>query len=295
MRSQALVLLAGALLLSACAAPAGREEAPAGPMAFIGQLDELVSRLPGRYGAARRLDLDQTGTRMSLSARSGAGAELLLEFREDLDNPQRGFVLTLDAGGASPFIAGSFVPLRADGTLSAHTCPMRFRVRDGLLSGQTDPQQCRFGTGAESVGLLKEVALDGSRIVIADQLIGVDGNVGEPADILRLYRLERFQGQVRVRDEAWPESGWRTSTEVQLETGADAVEPVDAANMGLSVLLRLALIQGQQPGSPLLYLQASDAETGTVLGQAWSDRQALRLGLALDQVQVDLEKLPSAP
>lgn len=293
MRSPASLLLASALLLSACATPPGRDEAPAGSIAKIGQLDELAARLPGRYGAARRLDEDDAGTRMVVSARSGDNAALVLELREELEDRQRGFVLTLDAGGASPFIAGSFVPLQADGTLSAHNCPMRFRVRDGLLSGQTDPQQCRFGTGADGVGLLKEVALDGSRIVIADQLIGPGESGADPPDILRLYRLERFQGQVRVRDGAGLD--WRTSSRVQVEVGANPVEPVDAANMGLAVLIRLALIQGQQPGSPLLYLHLAEADSGTVLGQAWADPQALRLGLALDEVQVDLEKLIPGP
>lgn len=288
MRRRLSLAATAVLVLSACATPTDRDRATSLSVAALGSLEELAASLPGLYGAARRLDQERAGTQMLLSTRAGNNGTLVLEFQELLEQGQRGFMLTLGELGNSPFIPGVFVPLQADGSPSAHSCAMRFRVRDGLLSGETDPDQCRFGSGESGVGLLKEVALDGSRIVIADQLIDFSGQESDTPDVLRLYRLESFQGQVRVRDQA--EGGWRTANTVQLETGARPIEPTDAADMTLGVSVRLELIQGQQPAYPLLYLQAADAETGKVLGQAWADPQAWRLGLALERVQIDLEK-----
>lgn len=290
MRLRAGLLLASILLLGGCAAPAGRDDAPAEPAAWVGgQLEQLAARLPGRYGPARRLDQGRPGEPMVLSARAGDNAGLILELQPERASRQRGFILSVSAGdGSSPFIAGAFVPLRSDASPSPQSCAMRFRIRGGLLAGETDPEQCRFGSGEDSVGLLKELALDGNQIIIADQLIGRAQGSGDEPDILRLYRLERFTGQVRVRSDAT--AGWRLAEQVEAEVGGEAIEPVDAADMGLGVRIRLELIQGKQPGSPLLYLQVMDAQSGGILGQAWSDLQADRIGLALDRVQVDLEK-----
>lgn len=283
------LLIGAVLLVSACAAPSEREQSDVtASTGLTGQLEALAVRLPGRYGAPRRLDQDRPGSQMRVSVGSAGNASLLLEIREEHEDRQRGFILTLAAGGTSPFIPGRFVPLQADGTPSAHSCAMRFRIRDGLLSGETDPGQCRFGTGEAGVGLLKEVALDGNRIVIADQLTGPGGSGNDAPDILRLFRLDGFRGQVRVR--TGPDAGWRTSQRVQARVGGNPVEPLDAADMSLGVQIRLELIEGQQPGTPLLYLQLADARSGTILGQAWGDPRTERLGLALDGAQVDLEK-----
>lgn len=290
MRLRAGLVIASMLLLGGCAAPAGRDDAPAEPAAWAGgQLEQFAARLPGRYGPARRLDQGRPGEPMVLNARAGDNAGLILELQPERATRQRGFILDIGAAdGPSPFIAGAFVPLRSDGSPSPQSCAMRLRIRGRLLSGETDPEQCRFGSGPDSVGLLKEVALDGNQIVIADQVVGMAQDNDNEPDILRLYRLERFTGQVRVRSDAT--ASWRLAEQVEAEVGGDAIEPVDAADMGLGVRIRLELIRGNQPGSPLLYLQVMDAQSEKILGQAWSDVQADRIGLALDRVQVDLGK-----
>ncbi|MEE4637769.1 MAG: hypothetical protein V2J42_03410 [Wenzhouxiangella sp.] len=293
MRLRAVLAIAAGLALGACAGPPEREQSRSMPLASFGQLEELASRLPGRYGAARRLDQEQPGTQMQLSTVMRGDGTLVLEFRELLEKRQRGFILTLSSMAATTFIPGRFHPLQTDGTPSAQSCAMRFVVRDGLLSGETDPDQCRFGASEDAVGLLKEVALDADQVIIADQLIAAGTGEDNPPDILRLYRLDSFLGQVRVREQAG--SGWRTAEEFLIAVGSRPIEPLDAADMPLDVVIRLELIQGQQPGSPLLSLQALQSDTDNMLGHVWADRQARRLGLALDHIQVDLEKPPPRP
>lgn len=292
MSPKAIVLVTGALILSACATNLSRnDEATAGSeTGAIGELEALAARMPGRYGAARRLDEESPGVQMTLSARFGDNSDLLLELREERESRQRGFILALERVGPSPFIPGRFIPLQSDGTASARGCRMRFRLRGDVISGETDPAQCRFGTGEQAVGLLKEIALDGSQIVIADQLSTPGGDADAEPDILRLHRLGEFRGQVRVRDRDG--SGWRTAERMAVDVGGRRIEPVDAAGMSLGILVGLDLIAGQQPGEPLLYLQVTEARTGQVLGQSWGEPQAARIGLALERVQVDLERRP---
>jgi hypothetical protein len=293
MKLRAALAVAIGLALGACAAPSERERSTTTPLASLGQLEQLAKRLPGSYGAARRLDQEQSVAQMQLSTAMRGDGTLMLELREQLESRQRGFILSLGSMSASTFIPGSFVPLQTDGAPSAQSCAMRFVVRDGLLSGQTDPNQCRFGSAEDGVGLLKEVALDADRVVIADQLIATGGGETSSPDILRLYRLDSFRAQVRVREQST--GGWRTAEEILINVGPRAVEPLDAADMPLGVVIRLELIQSQQPGTPLLYLQAVQSGSGAELGQAWADPRSQRLGLALEKVQIDLEKLDPAP
>ncbi|MFW5815784.1 MAG: hypothetical protein ACOCVP_02910 [Wenzhouxiangella sp.] len=290
MNLRVALVITCALILGGCVASPDRDDSAAETPAWGGaQLEQLAERLPGRYGPARRLDQAGRGETMVLSARAGTNAGLVLELQPERATRPRGFMLNLSAAdGPSPFVAGTFVPLRADGRPAPQSCAMRFRIRSGLLAGETDPAQCRFGSGGDSVGLLKELALDGNQIVIADQLVGAEQGAGDAPDILRLYRLQRFTGQVRVRSDET--ASWRLAEQIEAAVGGDAIEPVDAADMGLGVRIRLELIEGKRPGSPLLYLQVIDAQSDEILGQAWSDVQAERIGLALDRVQVDLEQ-----
>ncbi|MFW6341062.1 MAG: hypothetical protein ACOC0Q_09355, partial [Wenzhouxiangella sp.] len=274
--------------LAGCAVPGERNPDAAAENSGAA-LGMMANRVQGVYGAAQRLDQDKPDIQMVVSAARPDQATLMLELRERRAERQRGMLLQLRAGdGALPLFEGYFSPLLADGTVSPRACPMRFRLRNGLLSGQTEADQCRFGQGSDAIGLVKEVALDGRNLIIADQLAPAGGRPAQPPDILRLHRLETFRGQVRVRDD----SGWRTAEQIELTVGGAPIEPLDAAGMTLGIRVRLALIESRSAESPLLYLQAGDAEGTRVLGQAWSDIASERLGLALDGIQITLEKRP---
>jgi hypothetical protein len=281
-----LLMACSALLLAACAAAPSRDGSIDASPAGSGLLEAFVTALPGRFGSASRLDNPDPGVLMLTDLRAVDDNAIVLEFIEPRDDGNRGFALVLERHSNGPFIAGQFAPIQADGTLSTRTCPMRFRLLQGLLSGETDPITCQFGSAENSVGLLKEVALSVDQIVIADQLTGPGQHGDESPNVLRLHRLARFRGSVRVREKIG--AAWRMAEPVELEAGMPATEPVDAAGMGLDVGVEMRLVQGQEAGEPLLYLQIDDVLSGEVMGQAWTDVQADRIGLALDRIQIDL-------
>jgi len=282
-----LLMACIALVLAACTSAPVRDDSTDAIPASTELLEAFVTALPGRFRSATRLDDPEPGVLMLTDLRAVDDSAIALEFIQPRDDDNRGFVLVLERHSIGPFIAGQFVPVQADGTLSTRTCPMRFRLLQGLLSGETDPVTCRFGSAENSVGLLKEVAVTVDQIVIADQLTGPDRRSNESPDVLRLHRLARFRGNVRVRDNEIG-SAWRMAEPVELEAGMPAAEPVDAAGMGLDVGVAMRLVEGQAAGQPLLYLQIDEVLSGKVIGQAWADAQAGRIGLALDRIQIDL-------
>ncbi|HMA99221.1 MAG TPA: hypothetical protein VKO38_07195 [Wenzhouxiangella sp.] len=286
MRRRCLAVALSAILLAACTTPATRNQSSVVNVPGASQLEVFVTALPGRFLSATRLDQPEAGVMMAVNVREIADDAIALEFSEQQEARQRGFVLVLERNSSLPFIEGQFTPVQADGTLSTRTCPMRFRLLQGLLSGETDPLTCRFGDAENSVGLLKEVALTGNQIIIADQLLGPGQSADDAPDVIRLHRMASFRANVRSRESS--EAAWRVAEPLDLAAGASAYEAVDAAGMGLDVAVRLRLVQGLQPGDPLLYLQLNNTSTGAVMGQAWADAQARRIGLALDQAQIDL-------
>jgi hypothetical protein len=213
----------------------------------------------------------------------------VLQFIQEHEQGPRGFILAFQRSFSGSEIAADLFPLQADGSLAAQSCRMQFRMLPDLLSGETDPDSCRFGEGENSIGLLKEIALSEDRIIIADQLVRSDAIASPAADILSLYRLDRFAGSVRSRTEV--NQAWRLSEPVTLEVGGASVEPMDAADMSLDVQVRLLLVYEQNGDEPLLHLQAVDAVSSQILGQTWADAQVEQIGMALDQVQINLVRV----
>lgn len=286
MRCHWLTVALSAVVLAACTTAPDRDQSSVVNSPSAASLELFVTALPGRYLSATRLDQSDAGVMMAVDVREVEDNAIALEFIEQDHTRQRGFILMLERSSASPFIAGQLMPVQVDGTLSNRACPMRFRLLQGLLTGETDPATCRFGNAENRVGLLKEVALTGSQIIIADLLLEPGQTSDQPPDVLRLHRLASFRASARVRQNA--DSGWRLAEAFEIEVGDTTFEPVDAAGMPLDVELSLRLVQGQEPGDPLLYLQINRSQTGEVLGQTWADAQARRIGLALDQLQIDL-------
>lgn len=280
-----------ALLLTGCAGldrQASTE--PATPTDLV--LLELAERLPGRYGTAAGPDSGAATRQITVVLDEAGPDRLTLVLSEQgREETSRDSVLVLDRSesGSPDWLDGTFLPLDASGNPGNLACQMRFRVRSDGLIGETDPDQCRFETGDQDIGLLKEIAFDGSRLLIADQLIdAADGSALHEPDVLRLHRLGRFAGRARVRDGG---IDWRVASQVEVAAGGSLVEPLDAAGMSLGVVIDLDLIEGSEAGQPLLALRVLSEEEDQVLGQAWADPEAERLGLALPGFQISLRRL----
>ena len=286
-----LATLVLALFLIGCA---GLERQPAtnhaAPTDLV--LLELAERLPGRYGTAAAPD-SGSGTRQIAVLLDAAGPDritLVLSQQGSAGTTRDSVLMLARTEPPSPdWLDGSFVPLDTSGNPGSLACQMRFRVRPDGLIGETDPDQCRFESGGQSIGLLKELAFDGSRLLIADQLIDVaDGSALHDPDVLRLHRLGRFAGRARIRDGG---TDWRVASPVEVDAGGSLVEPLDASGMSLGVVIDLDLVEGSEVGQPLLALRVLSENEDQVLGQAWADPETERIGLALPGVQISLVRL----
>ncbi len=286
--ARALTTLTLILVLSACAQPERRAETPS--PAAASAMTELARVFPGRYGSAERLDASRAPAHLEvvLETRAGNALEFLL-LQQDSQGRERGFLLSLEALDSPEWLDGQFTPLGPDGNPGLRSCRMRFRMGAEGLVGETDPAQCRFGSDDQPVGLLKEIAFDGAQLRIADQLISLgDGNPMADADVMELHRLGRFAGRARVRD---GDNDWRTASDVRVTTGGSLVEPLDAAGMSLGMTIDLTLVEGREGDPPVMALRLIDEEANRVLGQAWTDPAADRIGLVLDHAQVELRRI----
>lgn len=273
--------VAGALLLAGCAAGPQPGESQPTPSA----LQQITDRLPGRYVSV--LEADQPVQSLMIERRSSEPEALALKMTQgspDSDD-RRHYGLKLASGSIESRLDGEFALLDAAGQ-ARRSCSMRFGLgRDGLV-GKTNPRSCRFGDGPETVGLLKEIAFDGRRVVIGDRLVDPETGQSRGLDqVITFLPVATFSGWVGVREG----EEWRIARDFELKPGHGAIEPLDAADMNLGIAIELNYYRmSRAQDAVLLRLTATDPETGELVAEAWSSPSARSIGLALPGLQVGL-------
>lgn len=273
-----------AILLAACASQPTTPAPAAAPLAI---LDEVAVGVAGQYVSVRTLNEGAEPAQLLVSAERD-GPDVVLQLSQTRARASaRDFLLTLQPSQADGQLSGRFVPLHPDGSALAGPCEMRFRVQDAGLVGETDPRQCRFGSGESMIGLRKEIAFDGVQVLIADQLYDSSNAALGKADVLEFRRTSGFRGSAAVRDGG---SDWRLGADIQATPGLELVEPLDASGMSLGILLNLEFLR-QRAGDPvLLRLQVTGLDDNWVLGEAWTEASAESIGLGLDNIRIDLRR-----
>lgn len=244
-------------------------------------LSGSYASLGGRAGSEVRIDAE--------IVRIGA-ATVELKLTQTGSDQRRLFGLALFPDPGRAGVAGRFAPLDADGSPRA-TCPLVVHVREDGWVARTESERCRFGDNEGAWELRKEIAVDSGTLVIADQVIRprVDADAN-PVHTMELARIHRFTGWAGVREDA--NGPWRRSRPFSVSSDALGVEPEDAAGMSLGLSLELAHYRMEGGvDSGLLRLRVFDAATGALIGQSWADREALRIGLGVNTVQVGLERV----
>lgn len=289
-RSIAALCLAS--LVAACQPMATREAPPSGPgpEAILGELEAVI---PGLYLQALRAEDRQAPLFMDISSSRLAAAELALDLRQhQAEGAQRRFRLVLGAGEGGDRLAGRFMPIDQDGNPAGRECRMRFRLSSQGLSGETDPGECRFESGSQRLGLLKEMNFDGASVSIADQVFDDLGQPVAAPQVLQFHRSSRFVGTAAVREAGTLD--WRVAASLQLSTNQALIEPLDASGMTLGILIDLQLLDRPDLDEPILSLQVSTVDGADRLGQTWVEAGAQRIGLGLPDVRVELQRVPVA-
>jgi len=277
---RAAVLVGGTAALAACAAPgsdAGRSEAGLGPAERVAAV--LEGRYAGRASDAALVHLDAVIERVGTR-----GVEIRLDQRSD--GAERAFRLVLEPTRVATRLAGRFAPLDARGE-PLGACPLSVTVRSDGFVATTDAATCRFGEGAKARALVKEIAHDGRRLVIADRVVDVDRDepVGEDR-VLELQRVYAYVGWAGVRNGGDP--AWRVAQSVRLSSDGRVHQPLDAAGTPLGFSLELAPHRVRDDQPPVLRLRVFDDDSGDLLAQAWGEPGAARLGVAVPGLQVGL-------
>ncbi|MDX1626265.1 MAG: hypothetical protein R3323_07110 [Wenzhouxiangellaceae bacterium] len=284
MRS-ALAVAFAAFLLAACAAPQPATQRDA-PLADPAAAARVALLLHGDYSGPV---LDGEGGPVVVEARQQASTgpvrTVILE-QHAAGGPARRFRLRIAPASAPSGVAADFAPLDASGD-ALGSCPLEVTIRDAGFVARTDPSTCRFGEGAAARGLVKEIAHDGSTLVIGDRVVEAGTGRAVGADrVLELLPVRRYGVRAAVRDE--PGDAWRVGREAVLASDGRAVSPLDAGDMALGVTLELAPVRSRPDGPMLLRLRVRDAGSGALRAQAWTDPQARRMGLELPGLQVAL-------
>ncbi len=287
-RLPALAGLCMALAFSGCATTTTEPEERE-PERLDPALQELASVLPGHYatparaGSNRRLHLEVV---IDPSAPSDALRLVMIQTRNDRpDESPRQFQWQLEADADNDGIQGRFAPMTAGGQ-TQHYCDMSVSLRREGVTAQTDPEDCSFGEGEQRTGLLKEIAFDGTQLVIGDRLVRIPS--GEPArddQITRFMRERVFTGWAGVRDGR----DWRMASSFEAGTGSVPTEPRDASGMSLGLEISIDHYEMSRTEQIKLRLSVTDSDSGELLGEAWADADARSIGIALPELQIGLE------
>jgi hypothetical protein len=248
--------------------------------------EQVVRSLAGEF--AGRVRGDASGglirIRVEPSRTDADGAALRMTQRAR--DAVRAFRITLRPTSLATRLRGEFVPLQ-QGAAAARGCPITADLRDQGFVIATTAETCRFDRDGRSLGLVKEIAHDGRRLVIADRIVDLDrGEPTQPDRVIELLRVRGFDVWAGRRD--GPDEDWRVAAESALLSDGRAVDPVDAGGMPLGLTLELAPYLVGDDAAPVLRLRVFDRDSGRLLGQSWADAGAERLGLGLPAVQIGL-------
>lgn len=275
------------LLLAACATPEPGVESESDRA--IVAVEPVVAMLVGEYAGLSWPEGEPgSPVRIRIDRVSAASGDAVLQMQQfDAAGVERRFRIRLEATKLATRLVGSFEPLNEDGQALGR-CALELIVRGQGVLARTDAASCRFGSGADALALIKEIAHDGDRLVIADRVVaaGTDRAI-QPDRMLEAVRVRGFRAWAGSRDSV--DEPWRMARDLQIRSDATSVRPQDAAGMLLGVDLDLGLHRVSAQGPTVLRLRAFDIESGELLGQAWADPDAVRLGLALPHLQIGLE------
>lgn len=243
--------------------------------------------MPGEYVSVREDQRPAQALTISREA-GGEGNRLGLSMRQAAVNGEdaRRFGLKLEPGAMSNRLEGEFALLDPQGR-ARRSCPMTFQVSERGLVGETDPTSCRFGDGEDSVGLLKEIAFDGSELTIGDRLVSPDSGEAVGNDrIIRFLPARGYEGWLGVQEDGQ----WRVARNFSLRTG-ESIEPLDAAEMSLGLSISLNYYRMERGGDEtLMRLTVTRLEDGSVVAEAWAAPGSDTIGVALPDLQVGLSE-----
>jgi hypothetical protein len=279
------VLVVVTLLLIGCA---GTSERARDSEPRAAGLEEIAAAIAGDYVSIRSPADTTEPTALRVVALPHA-AGMALELNQRRGSIERVFRLELEPAATPDLFSARFIPLRIQQAASSPACAMSFRLSAGRLVGATDPNECRFQSGERSLGLLKEIAFEGDRVLMADQLMLEDGSPLAVPDRLTLGRVAHFSGTLAQRDG----EAWRIARNVSLTSGGNLIEPIDAAGMSLGVLLNLELVDNQEMRTSVLRLQVVDETSGQVKAEVWNAVDSNLIGLALQTLRIELYRQPA--
>jgi hypothetical protein len=276
-------------LLAGCAGLPEASDSTPGDDRDAAVLAEIGRALPGDYSSAASREQHEDGGRplwlsiRRVSATEPARIVFELEQRRGED-PARFFRLGLSPNPDSPGLDGFFAPTDRSGRIQ-RSCALSISIHSRGFNGLTNPSECRFG---EDTGLLKEIAFDGRRLIIGDRLVQLsDGRSRGEDQVLTLYPVHVYSGWAGTR----AGEDWHRAEAFRIHSGGDALALIDAAGMPIGVSVELARYTVAGDDTPLLRLRAFDSDSGQILAESWADPSARRLGVALPDFQVGLERM----
>jgi hypothetical protein len=247
----------------------------------------LFSLMPGIYQSTGESILTLSVERLD-PVQPGSQTFRWTQTSSDPQQPIRQFQIGVVASSSG--LSGDFSPLH-DGQVSHVRCKLDWQVvnQSGAVPkvlAQTDDRDCRFVQGEEMLLLQKEIAFDGARFQIADQIVPMSDAtsevLSEAVQFSEFVRIRPVRGWAGRRDG----DEWRIASEVALKSDGSRIAPSDAAGMSLG--LGVSIRQKRVNNGLQWRLVVSELDTGEVIGQAWANEEATRIGWANEHIQIEL-------
>lgn len=279
-----LVLAAALVVLAGCAGTPKPAVDPSQPGPEV-VADRLIGRYVGQSPGREARPVALTIRRQSVPGVNPVVIELA---QQSVGEDARRFAVSIAPTVVPTRVEGVFAPLGADGA-PVGDCPLTGAIREDGVVLTTEAATCRFGAGNAEVGLVKEIAYDGERLLIGDRVVSADGTQRGGDRVIEFLPVHRYRGWAGRRDAGG--DAWRRAEDVALTSDGRSASLLDAAGMPLGVDVELAPYWPGPDQPVLLRLRAFDAETGAPIGQAWADTGARALGLAVEGFQIGLERV----
>lgn len=213
------------------------------------------------------------------------GEAALLWTQSDVGDSSNLRQFRIAARGTGAGVTGIFAPL-LNGQLTTRVCPLTWQLAanestSGILQASTDQSGCVFQSNGASVALHKEIVFDGDFITVADRIDGPDMPASSTM-ITQFVRLKSASARVARLDV----DQWRMAVEFEMPADGQRRQPTDAAGMdlGVGISLRLQTMDSE----PQWRLVVSDKDSSEIIGQAWADWNAQRIGWANEKLQVEI-------
>ncbi len=196
----------------------------------------------------------------------------------------------------------SLAGLTAEQLRNIPGCEVYWTWNGEYYDGHMDEGACTFVSqrSGKRITITDDLRLTQNEIWIRDVARDEEGNLvfGDPDRAHHKNRkVQYYQGWIAIkrngRNAGREDRDWSGMRDLLVHNEGQSISVVDDAGEAMGVRIELAQLTYQTTKVPILSLRVVDAESGELLGYAWGEPGAARLGINMGWIQAGFTRKPS--